>query len=302
MDFTLRPMSTSEVLDRMFYLYKQNFVLFAGIAILPAALSLIVQIGTIALRGGAATPKAMTPDALLVTGAGTLLNLLVLTIGGTVASAATAYALSMVHLGKTTSIGNAFSNVGPYIGWLMLLVILVGLMVAGIGILMAIPFVLMIAMPVLGGILGALGAIAGLVFIVHLYARFSLAIPACVLEKVSAIKALERSSFLTKGRTGRIWLVFLLTWLINVALAFAITMPITVSVGFMAVRGHLSLGLLIAAQVAQFVASTLSAPILTISIALLYYDERVRKEAFDLQYMMAALDQPGQQQPAAVGQ
>jgi hypothetical protein len=36
-------------------------------------------------------------------------------------------------------------------------------------------------------------------------------------------------------------------------------------------------------------------PIATIAIALIYYDQRVRKEAFDLQLMMEAI---GQQQPS----
>jgi len=30
---SLRPMSTSQVLDRTFFLYRKNFVLFAGIAL-----------------------------------------------------------------------------------------------------------------------------------------------------------------------------------------------------------------------------------------------------------------------------
>src|SRR5256885_8854898 len=34
MDLALRPMSTSQVLDRTFYLYRNHFVLFAGIAII----------------------------------------------------------------------------------------------------------------------------------------------------------------------------------------------------------------------------------------------------------------------------
>jgi hypothetical protein len=38
-----------------------------------------------------------------------------------------------------------------------------------------------------------------------------------------------------------------------------------------------------------FVAGSLTAPLATIGIALVYYDERVRKEAFDLQLMMASL-------------
>jgi hypothetical protein len=64
-------------------------------------------------------------------------------------------------------------------------------------------------------------------------------------------------------------------------------------------HGRLTPGLAIAAQVAQFLASTLAGPIATVSIALLYYDERIRKEAFDLQYLMTAMDQPAQQQAAA---
>src|SRR5271167_1996115 len=40
----LRPMSTGEILDRTFNLYRNNFALFAGIGVLPAALILIVQL------------------------------------------------------------------------------------------------------------------------------------------------------------------------------------------------------------------------------------------------------------------
>ena len=38
---------------------------------------------------------------------------------------------------------------------------------------------------------------------------------------------------------------------------------------------------------------TLTAPVLVIGVAVLYYDLRVRKEALDLQVMMSALDTPG---------
>ena len=43
-------------------------------------------------------------------------------------------------------------------------------------------------------------------------------------------------------------------------------------------------------------------PLITIAITLLYYDERIRKEAFDLNYMMEMLDTPAlpvESQPAA---
>lgn len=54
---------------------------------------------------------------------------------------------------------------------------------------------------------------------------------------------------------------------------------------------------------ASFLASTLAGPIATIAIALIYYDERVRKEAFDLQLMMEAIGmpKPAQAQAQAAG-
>src|SRR5206468_3563262 len=45
--------------------------------------------------------------------------------------------------------------------------------------------------------------------------------------------------------------------------------------------------------VGAFVTQSLVVPLLTIAISLLYYDERVKKEAFDLDTMMAQLDAPG---------
>ena len=297
-------MSTSEVLDRMFFLYKKNFVLFAGIAVLPAALALVVRLGQIAVVGVPTLGRVPSPSALMATVGGALLILLVLSIGGTLAAAATVYALSMVHLGKITSIGDSYKQVGHFFWRLMGIVGLVILMCGVILLFVALSFFLVPVMPIVGILLGLIALGIGLFFMVHFYARFSFAIPACVLEKVSVIKALERSSFLTKGRTGRMWLVFLLTGLINSALAFAITLPITVTAILMAAkgRGQLSLGLAVAAQVGQFLASTLSTPIATISIALLYFDERIRKEAFDLQYMMSAIEEPVQQQAAAARQ
>jgi hypothetical protein len=42
--------------------------------------------------------------------------------------------------------------------------------------------------------------------------------------------------------------------------------------------------------IGSFMAGVAAGPISTIAIALLYYDQRVRKEAFDLQFLMESLD------------
>jgi hypothetical protein len=50
-------------------------------------------------------------------------------------------------------------------------------------------------------------------------------------------------------------------------------------------------------QLAQFAGTALAGPIATVAMALVYYDERVRKEAFDLQVMMQAIGPAGASQP-----
>jgi hypothetical protein len=48
----------------------------------------------------------------------------------------------------------------------------------------------------------------------------------------------------------------------------------------------------VAALVATFISECLVGPLATIAFSLVYFDERVRKEAFDLQLMMTTLDAP----------
>jgi hypothetical protein len=45
-------------------------------------------------------------------------------------------------------------------------------------------------------------------------------------------------------------------------------------------------------NLASFIAQVLAAPIGTIAFSLMYYNLRVRKEAFDVQHLMASLGTP----------
>ena len=49
----------------------------------------------------------------------------------------------------------------------------------------------------------------------------------------------------------------------------------------------------------NFVTTSLVSPIVTIALSLVYYDERVRKEAFDLQHMLEEIDRSATPSPAA---
>jgi hypothetical protein len=51
--------------------------------------------------------------------------------------------------------------------------------------------------------------------------------------------------------------------------------------------------------IADFLGGALAGPVTTIALVLVYYDQRVRKEAFDLQLMMEAVGQAAPAPPAA---
>ena len=55
MNSALRPMSTAEVLDRTFHLYRNNFVLFVGISMVAYILRLVMPLAMLGVFGAAYT-------------------------------------------------------------------------------------------------------------------------------------------------------------------------------------------------------------------------------------------------------
>jgi len=300
MDLALRPMSTAQVLDRTFQLYRRNFVLFAGIAALPPALKLAMDL--LGLLVGSSNKMGVAA----VSGLGVVLLAIAYLCGAVLASAASTYAVSLVHLERPATIGGSYRTISPYFWRLVGIAFVIGLMMLGIIIVVAIPFGLsMVGSSTISAGFGALGflmLIVGAALMVHLYARFSLATTACVVEKLGVSESIARSRTLTKGESGRIWLVLILTVVLTYALALALMIP----GGVMMAMGKQGAGLMagtVVLYLGQFLATLLAAPILTISLVLIYYDLRVRKEAFDLQVMMESVGvaQPGQAQAQAAG-
>jgi hypothetical protein len=121
---------------------------------------------------------------------------------------------------------------------------------------------------------------------------WALAIPVAVLEEAGFGESLSRSRYLTAGHRGRVFAIFLLYFALLFALEFAIGAPIG---AIAAIKGaspnpsSFPIIFVVLTSIVGFVVETLVTPILTISLSLMYYDERVRKEAFDIQLMMNAL-------------
>jgi len=313
-------MSTSQVLDRTFYLYRNHFVLFAGIAIITPALRLIAELIQLKVFGRLVMPESpeeFTPEFMKTF----LIRLVIaLVVGGTIyivgtalASGATAYAVSMVHLGKTTTIAGAYGNIKGIFGRILGLVCTIILFTFGplmlsygafLGFGVAVIFMARSgnfpaasALLVLGNILFGLALIvASLVWMFFALCRYALAVPACTLEKLPIRPSIRRSKFLTVGAKGKILGVILLTWLMSFILAYVLQLPALLASSSVFLTGKTQLGIAatIWIYIAGFLGSTIAGPITTVAVVLIYYDQRVRKEAFDLQLMMEAVGQQPQ--------
>lgn len=320
MDAALRPMSTSQVLDRTFYLYKNNFLLFLGIAIVGPALTLISGFAQLRIFGPLVMPDPAKVDPALLqsffmrTIITAVTGIIVYTVGQAVATGATIHAVSMVHLGKTTTIMESYRKIKPVfwrilgvflrvflIAWGPLIITYVLFIVVAIGIPLLIRgsgggAVAGALLLVVVGLLSFAGLIFSVIWMIYAYCRYGLAVPACTVENLPPKYAVIRSKFLTKDGLGRILGIYVLTAIMSFILTTVLQTPAFMIANPFAMKpGAVSTAYLFWAMLGEFLGRTLAGPIATIAIALVYYDQRVRKEAFDLQLMMESM---GQASPA----
>ena len=261
MSQTLRPLTVGELLDRTFSCYRRHFVLFFGIAALPHLLVFVFQIA--GMVAGSAAGWFLTLIWSLA-----FLFLYLTTVA--LSQGATMVAVSEIQLGRGTSIAQAFGRIRPRLGEILIVMLNVGVRVI-IGLIMLI----------VPGVIAVL--------------KYALAVPVAVLEETTVSGALERSAILTKGHRGRIFLIYFLLmvfmWIVAMVWQFPAMVVMAVVLG--KVRpDQLPLWAYIIFEFGSVVTQAVVAPIMTIAISLVYYDERVRKEAFDLTQMMQQLDRP----------
>lgn len=306
MDLELRPMSTGQLLDRTFWLYRRNFILFAGIAAIPLVSFFLGELALVSLTSLTATPsmtQAMSGAAAL----GFFVLAIFYLASYALSTGACVYAVSHAYLRKQTTILESYKVVMARLGTLILMGILLflalGGLIVGIGALIGVIGAGILAagigragdfiMVIVAIVLGLLGCYVAL--------RMGLSIQTCVLEKLGALASLKRSFSLARGSVGRLFIILLLSTAIAMGLILACMVPLIFLVGFL--KGAGAMVALIVMVVVYFLAIVISTPISTIAFSLVYYDQRVRKEAFDLTLMMEALGQapPPMQMSASAG-
>ena len=257
----LRPLTVAELLDRTFFLYRRHFAMFVGIAALPNLALFAFQLTQVVLNPA-------TLGGALATVLWLLATVFVYFITIAVSQGASIFAVSQIQLEREASASAAFAAIQSRIGELSL-------------------FVFGMALRIFAGLV--LFIIPG----VYLAIIWSLAIPVAVIEGKRLSAALARSAELTSGHRGRIFVVYSLLLILVYIVTLLVQIPTialiaigagTVSAAEMPAWAEVLIAL------STFVTTSLVSPIMTIALSLVYYDERVRKEAFDLQYMMQQLD------------
>jgi hypothetical protein len=110
-----------------------------------------------------------------------------------------------------------------------------------------------------------------------------------------------RSKFLTYDAKWSVLGIILLTAVMSIVVSYALQLPALLLGGSLIVtaKTHLTMAATVWIYIADFLAGCITGPITTIALVLVYYNQRVRKEAFDIQLMMEAVGQQAQMQAAA---
>jgi len=217
MSTLLRPLSTSELLDRTFFLHHNHFLVFAGIAAVAELPVMALRLGNIALVFHGVPISRTT---------GTIATLCGIFVTLSVAQAATVIAVSNLHLEKRSTIGSAYAVAGRAIARVIWISLAAGIVIPCV-IGVAIGFLLAMVLSVVG-----LGTVAGGAFVgpvvllvmaglaVRVWLAWALVVPVTVLEQAGLKSSMRRSLLLTRDTLGRIFvvciLVLVLTWTVRV--------------------------------------------------------------------------------------
>ena len=266
----LKPMTTAELLDRTFFLYRKYFPLFVGIAVTPALVIFLAEVlysSYGASKMANATSGAGIISIVPMLTLAMLIYVAVILFVNAIAQGAAIAAVSDVYLERSSSIGKAFAGLRGKILSIIFATILMYFIVLIGAIFLIVP---------------------GIIFLT----AFVLTVPAIVIENLTPVAALGRSWDLTKGSRLRVLAVYVILLVLTYVVSIVFAIPGLIMTGISGLKDPTSVSMLarILSATGTFFAACLATPLGAIAFSLLYYDQRARKEGFDLQFMLASLE------------
>lgn len=267
----LQPMGLSDILDGMFTLYRNNISLYINIVVVFFAISYV-------------TDKLLMLSVLNSVTEGSIGALFLFAFVTVMLSfyivGVLSYATAHVFLGQNISAGNAFLHTLRLFAKLLGCSIIYSLVLIGLSI-----------------------TIIGIPFAIYLFIRWGFCTLPLLLEERTVMGSIKRSSELVKGSWLRVFCIFLLIFLIfqmiqtifstSIGIVFSLIpvaseiqdvgvfenirrlfAPSPVDIGWTIylIRSFITMGI-----------HSILLPIASIGSTLLYFDLRIRKDAYDLE-------------------
>ncbi len=278
----LRPMNFGEVLDASLSIFRRHFGLFLQLSVVVMAVPFAVFVF---FTTRFATDFLVRPIAAMLT---LMPVILVYYLASLVLTAATVRLISDSYLGREPRFRDA---IGLGLGriWPLFLVglgksVLLGLIIVGLGIVGAVLVPVTKAAPAVGALGLAALVIAGAWFLIYVACGYGVTTPVVVLEDLpSAFDAFGRSWELTRGSKRRVLGFALVAFLLFNSIPSLVLQAIAAAVQKQSPL--IGLPVLVVAHAVPM----LLLPIISCVFTLMYYDLRVRREAFDLQILSQQL-------------
>jgi hypothetical protein len=312
MKSNLRPMTLREILDRSFSVYRTKFLVFAGIAALPAlaymTLSTIQRIFQLnhtnsgkfllfhmTLSGLSSKAEMYFIDEiihLMVYPAFAFVTVSAIT--GQPSSFRSAFTFSRNRIREFLSLALALATVEIVVPALLFVgsAGLIGRIVANKA-----------DGPIAGGaeLIFVLIVVVIVGFVVKIGTSLTFSFPVSALESVPWLESLKRSWMLSRGCRIRIFLTWLLIFVVGMGLMMLVILPadgliFALNLKHVALLGYPLYRLLNSFGIAAV--STLFGPLFPIAVTLFYYDQRMRREGYDIERMMQSEWLPAVSPPA----
>ena len=314
----LRPLTTGELIDRGFSLYRQNFAGLLLLALLSQAAPLLAQVATNTLHLMPWSNGLLPGSRLGVADASLFLAIMIasLVISFLFGVAMTFY-VADAYLGRLPSLALGFRRLRACLagaGWTCLLNFFI------YGLSFVFPFLAGLAVCVwylthppasftgfifFATVTAAL-LVASLVPMLVVFMRLMVTAPVVALEGLSGWPACRRSSQLVRYDPGlgffywgetRLSLLLLPLFVIQLLSSTLTSVPMVLAQINEAVRHGTTAQfatesdlVVVASQILTYAAGALILPLYIIAVTLFYYDVRIRREGFDLEFLADRLE------------
>jgi hypothetical protein len=306
----LRPLGVSDILDGAIGYIRRDprtvLGLSAVMSLLLVVLSFLANLASfqsLAALGSDVSDSAGTDatPSFLDSGAGGLGSIAALLLAvpiGIIATGMLTVVVGQAVLGRRVGAAQAWAAARPRVWTLIGLTLLLALIVGGVavvGIALAVGVGVLVGQSVnvgAGILLGLVLAGAALVCALWLGVRLVLAPVVVVLEKAGVTTALRRSAALVSGSWWRIFGIWLLAQIISSVVGQVLTVPFAIAGVVLAVLLPSTSGLwwvtFAVLGLGSFVASVITMPFTAGVTALQYVDQRIRREALDIELARAS--------------